>query len=97
MSTEHSQPNLRPAAIRDVHFGANVSVVEPTNLYGCTIGDGSRIGPFVEIQRGARIGARCKVQSHSSSIDARLEARLADAIAAALGDDRHNQRGADAP
>ena len=36
-----------------------------TNLYGCSIGDETRIGPFVEIQRGARIGARCKIQSHS--------------------------------
>ena len=35
-----------------------------TNLYGCAIGDETRIGTFVEIQRGARIGARCKIQSH---------------------------------
>src|SRR5262249_55564809 len=45
-------------------------VVGPfTNLYGCTIGDGTRIGPFVEVQRGARIGARCKVQSHTFVCD----------------------------
>ena len=36
-----------------------------TNLYGCRIGDESRIGPFVEIQSGVEIGARCKIQSHS--------------------------------
>ena len=36
-----------------------------TNLYGCRIGDGTRIGPFVEVQAGADIGARCKIQSHS--------------------------------
>ena len=55
--------------IDDVEFGADVSVAPFTNLYGCTIGDGTRIGPFVEIQRGATIGARCKVQSHSFVCD----------------------------
>lgn len=49
----------------DVVFGANVVVGPFTNLYGCEIGDDTRVGPFVEIQRGARIGARCKVQSHT--------------------------------
>ena len=49
----------------DVVLGHNVHVAPFTNLYGCEIGDDSRIGPFVEIQRGARIGARCKVQSHT--------------------------------
>jgi acetyltransferase-like isoleucine patch superfamily enzyme len=39
------------------------------NLYGCRIGDGSRIGTFVEVQRGAVIGARCKVQSHTFVCD----------------------------
>lgn len=51
--------------IDDVAFGENVVVGPFVNLYGCAIGDGSRIGPFVEIQRGARVGARCKVQSHT--------------------------------
>jgi acetyltransferase-like isoleucine patch superfamily enzyme len=51
--------------IDDVEFGEDVFVGPFVNLYGCTVGDGSRIGPFVEIQRGARIGARCKVQSHT--------------------------------
>ena len=36
-----------------------------TNLYGCSIGDETRVGPFVEIQRGASIGAHCKIQSHT--------------------------------
>lgn len=49
----------------DVKFGANVTVIEPTNLYGCDIGDDTFIGPFVEIQRGAIIGRRCRIQSHS--------------------------------
>ena len=51
--------------LRDVVFGENVVVQPFTNLYGCTIGDDTRIGPFVEIQRGAVVGARCKVQSHT--------------------------------
>jgi len=51
--------------IEDVDFGDDVVVFSFTNLYGCTIGDGTQIGPFVEVQRGARIGARCKVQSHA--------------------------------
>jgi acetyltransferase-like isoleucine patch superfamily enzyme len=49
----------------DVVFGEGVKVVQPVNLYGCAIGDGSFIGPFVEIQKGVRIGNRCKVQSHT--------------------------------
>jgi UDP-2-acetamido-3-amino-2,3-dideoxy-glucuronate N-acetyltransferase len=55
--------------IVDVDFGEGVVVQPFTNLYGCAIGDESRIGPFVEVQRGARIGARCKVQSHSFICD----------------------------
>ena len=50
--------------IRDVELGEDVVVYSFVNLYGCRIGDGSVIGPFVEIQRGAVVGARCKVQSH---------------------------------
>ena len=49
----------------DVKFGATVTVIEPTNLYGCDIGDNTFIGPFVEIQKGATIGQRCRIQSHS--------------------------------
>ena len=51
--------------IDDVVFGENVVVFPYTNLYGCEIGDNTRIGPFVEIQRGVQIGANCKIQSHS--------------------------------
>jgi UDP-2-acetamido-3-amino-2,3-dideoxy-glucuronate N-acetyltransferase len=51
--------------IEDVAFGTGVIVSPFTNLYGCRIGDGTRIGPFVEIQRDAVIGARCKIQSHA--------------------------------
>jgi acetyltransferase-like isoleucine patch superfamily enzyme len=53
------------AEIRDVSFGAGVKVIEPCNLYGCRIGDGCFVGPFVEIQKDVVIGARTKVQSHS--------------------------------
>jgi acetyltransferase-like isoleucine patch superfamily enzyme len=49
----------------DVKLGRNVRLAPFINLYGCEIGDDSRIGPFVEIQKGARIGRRVKIQSHS--------------------------------
>jgi UDP-2-acetamido-3-amino-2,3-dideoxy-glucuronate N-acetyltransferase len=51
--------------ISEVEFGSNVFVHSFTNLYGCRIGDDTRIGPFVEIQRGVVIGDRCKIQSHT--------------------------------
>lgn len=51
--------------IDGVRFGARVVVQSFTNLYGCEIGDNTRIGPFVEIQGGARVGANCKIQSHT--------------------------------
>ncbi len=50
-------------------FGKNVTAVEPCNLYECSIGDDSFVGPFVEIQAGASVGARCKIQSHSFVCD----------------------------
>jgi len=55
--------------LNDVSFGADVVVHSFTNLYGCTVGAGTRIGTFVEIQRGAVIGAACKIQSHSFICD----------------------------
>jgi len=55
--------------IADVEFGAGVFVQSFTNLYGCVVGAGTRIGPFVEIQRGAVIGERCKIQSHTFVCD----------------------------
>jgi UDP-2-acetamido-3-amino-2,3-dideoxy-glucuronate N-acetyltransferase len=54
-----------PRMIRDVRFGEGVWVQAFTNLYGCEIGAGTRVGPFVEIQDEVTIGARCKIQSHS--------------------------------
>lgn len=51
----------------DVKLGRNTRIIIPelVNLYGCTVGDESTIGPFTEIQRGVTIGARCKISSHT--------------------------------
>jgi acetyltransferase-like isoleucine patch superfamily enzyme len=51
--------------VRDVRCGAGVRIVEPANVYECELGPGCFVGPFVEIQKGVRIGARTKVQSHA--------------------------------
>ena len=58
-------PELRKVGVVDVKFGENVTLVQPVNLYGCSIGDGTFVGPFVEIQKGATIGKRCRIQSHA--------------------------------
>jgi acetyltransferase-like isoleucine patch superfamily enzyme len=57
--------NIKKIGIKDVEFGENVVIVEPVNLYGCTIGDHTFIGPFVEIQKNVIIGNHCKIQSHA--------------------------------
>lgn len=49
----------------DVKLGKNVKIFEFVNLYGCEIGDNSKIGAFVEIQKGAKIGSNCKISSHT--------------------------------
>jgi len=49
----------------DVKLGKGVKIYAFTNLYGCEIGDNVKIGTFVEIQKGARVGNRCKISSHS--------------------------------
>lgn len=49
----------------DVKLGNNVKIFGFTNLYGCVIGDETKIGTFVEIQKGVRIGSRCKISSHT--------------------------------
>jgi acetyltransferase-like isoleucine patch superfamily enzyme len=56
---------LRHAGIVEVALGERVTIVEPANIYGCSIGDDCFVGPFVEIQRGVTIGARTRIQSHS--------------------------------
>jgi acetyltransferase-like isoleucine patch superfamily enzyme len=60
-----NRPELHQIGIRNVEFGARVKVVEPCNLYDCKIGDDCFIGPFTEIQKGAVVGARSRVQSHA--------------------------------
>lgn len=60
-----AEPILKTVGILNVQFGERVKVVQPTNVYGCIIGDDCFIGPFVEIQKDVRIGKRCKIQSHS--------------------------------
>jgi UDP-2-acetamido-3-amino-2,3-dideoxy-glucuronate N-acetyltransferase len=71
-----SEPQLTAPAnaaphrlLDDVSFGEGAVVHSFTNLYGCRIGAGTRIGTFVEVQRGAVIGAACKIQSHSFICD----------------------------
>ena len=49
----------------DVKLGRDVIIYNFVNLYGCEIGDGTRIGTFVEIQKNARVGRRCKISSHT--------------------------------
>jgi UDP-2-acetamido-3-amino-2,3-dideoxy-glucuronate N-acetyltransferase len=49
----------------DVKLGRNVQIYDFVNLYGCDIGDGTKIGTFVEIQKGATVGRNCKISSHS--------------------------------
>ena len=58
-------PKTYSSKIRDVIFGKSVTYVKPCNLYDCTIGDFSFIGPFVEIQSEVIVGNNCKIQSHS--------------------------------
>lgn len=60
------KPNIKQSGIADdVRFGENTTIVLPVNLYGCTIGDQSFVGPFTEIQRNSHIGSNTRIQSHS--------------------------------
>lgn len=60
-----NQPKIKDAGIINVKFGDAVTVVNPVNLYGCTIGSNVFVGPFVEIQKDVSIGEGTKIQSHS--------------------------------
>jgi len=55
----------KEVGVVNVEFGVNVTIVHPSNLYGCSIGENSFVGPFVEIQKGVKIGKGCKIQSHA--------------------------------
>lgn len=63
------EPTVKTIGLINVTFGEGVTIVQPSNLYGCHIGDGTFVGPFVEIQAGAVIGKRCRVQSHAFVCD----------------------------
>ena len=65
VETRPTEPAIRKAGIVDVNFGTGITLVEPVNLYGCSIGNDCFIGPFVEIQRGVIVGKRCRIQSHA--------------------------------
>jgi UDP-2-acetamido-3-amino-2,3-dideoxy-glucuronate N-acetyltransferase len=60
-----ASPQLNQQIAPDVKLGRGVRIFGFTNLYGCEIGDEVKIGTFVEIQKGAKIGNRCKISSHS--------------------------------
>lgn len=60
-----NEPILLSAQIKDVVFGVDVKVIQPVNMYGCSIGEQCFVGPFVEIQKNTTIGARTRIQSHS--------------------------------
>ena len=59
------KPKIIENNIRDVKFGENVTVFQPVNLYECEIGDNTRVGIFVEIQKNAKVGKNCKISSHT--------------------------------
>ena len=61
----NNEPKLKNIGIVNAKIGKNVVIIQPSNIYGCVIGDDCFIGPFVEIQKNAFIGARTKIQSHS--------------------------------
>ena len=60
-----NSPSSTQLIAPDVKLGRDVRIYGFTNLYGCEIGDGVKIGTFVEIQKGAKIGDRCKISSHT--------------------------------
>ena len=59
------KPIIYQSAIKNVKFGLEVKIVEPVNIYGCSINDNCFVGPFVEIQKDVTIGERTKIQSHT--------------------------------
>ncbi len=70
----------------DVKLGRDVKICDFANLYGCEIGDNTKIGPFVEIQKGAKVGKSCKISSHTficEGVTSRLE--VANELLAILG------------
>lgn len=60
-----NEPKILNSAIKNVAFGTNVTVVQPVNIYGCSLGDNCFVGPFVEIQKDVTIGKNTRIQSHA--------------------------------
>ncbi|OSO97114.1 UDP-3-O-(3-hydroxymyristoyl)glucosamine N-acyltransferase [Cylindrospermopsis raciborskii CENA303] len=60
-----NSPDIRSISILNAVFGKGVVLIEPVNIYGCILGDNVFVGPFVEIQRGVKIGNGTRIQSHS--------------------------------
>jgi len=60
-----NKPSPQQLIAPDVKLGRNVRIFGFTNLYGCEVGDETKIGTFVEIQKGVKIGRRCKISSHT--------------------------------
>ena len=60
-----NNPKLYESKIINVDFGKDVEIVQPVNIYGCSVGENTFIGPFVEIQKDVSIGKFCKIQSHT--------------------------------
>ncbi len=65
MNSPRISPTLLKTQVRDVTCGERVRIVEPANVYECHLGEDCFVGPFVEIQKGVRVGARTKIQSHA--------------------------------
>jgi hypothetical protein len=67
IATATANPDALGMPLCNVKFGADTFVTHPdlVNIYGCSIGEGTRIGPFVEIQKNSSIGMRCKISSHA--------------------------------
>lgn len=58
-------PKFYESQVRDVQFGKDCTLVQPVNVYECSLGNNCFVGPFVEIQKGVKIGDKTKIQSHS--------------------------------
>lgn len=56
---------IKKISLANVQFGERVTLVEPVNIYSCAVGDDVFVGPFVEIQKGVKIGNRTRIQSHA--------------------------------
>lgn len=60
-----NKPNILQSGIKNVKFGSDVTIIDPVNIYGCELLDNVKVGPFVEIQTGVKIGCSTKIQSHA--------------------------------